>query len=214
MKLLTKKTTIALACAAVALATPSTSFAIRVCLKATANKTTGKVTFTKTTSSGSCPSGSTEIIDSDKLPPPSIIPSGTTVRGVTGGSGPSGTLTFVPISLPMPAPQPLTDENIIVANVTDLSDLLGGCTTTGCLSSAEAVKNRASCTGTFDNPTAAAGKLCIYVDVNFGGYDLEGQLLAKSTNPNGGSKSGVGFQWYTDVGVNSKVKASWAYRAP
>jgi len=190
------------------------SFAEKICLTSSLNSKTGKITVTKKTTATRCPSGSTEIFDTASLVASSTMASGETARGVVGGAGLSSILQFVPISLPKSAPVPIQDSDILIANVANLSDLTGNCSSSACASAVQQAKDNELCTGSFDAPTAPSGKLCVYVDVNYAGYDIESQLMAKSSNPNGGSRFGVGLQWRTFGGYNSKIKASWAYTAP
>ena len=194
------------------------AFAETLCLKTTAaqNKRTKKVnlkrSFKSVPSNEGCPRGFFSILDTASES--TELETGDTVKGVIGGAGVVGLLQFVPISLSKAAPSAIQSEDMVIARVPNLSDITGNCSGAGCLSAFESAKDASVCTGTFDNPTAPVGKLCVYVDVNYGAYDLEVQLMSKSTNPNGGSRFGGGLQWRTTSGYVSKIKANWAYTAP
>ena len=192
----------------------SPSYAEKICIASTLNKKSGKISVSKRTAPTKCPAGSTEILDTGSLGSSSSMVSGETVRGVVGGASTSALLQFVPISLPKAAPAPILNSDIFIAYTVNLSDITGNCTISTCLSESEKAKDAVVCGGSFDAPSAPAGKLCIYVDVNYAAYDIEGQLMAKTSNPNGGSSFGAGLQWNTRSGFNSKIKASWAYTAP
>lgn len=145
----------------------------------------------------------------------STIPSGTTVRGVIGGGGNSNTITFVTQSLQAPTSQPIKLHDVIIAHTQKLltycSTAYVGGSIANCLSGQELAKDHTKCTGTFDAPTAPAGKVCIYIDELYAGYDLEAESAAASVTE--GSLYGFVMQWHTE-GNYSKVKASWAYTAP
>lgn len=123
------------------------------------------------------------------------IPSGATVRGVWGTvqyTGPTNLYVTTGISLPAPAPVALTNESVNFA----ASDSL-------------AQDGDATCTGTYQNPTAPAGKVCIYPD--------------EYSTPGGTTESrGYGHTKYGFF-VNHKGTpgtdltggwGSWAYTAP
>ena len=145
------------------------------------------------------------------------LPAGTTVRGVIGGWGNHANLSFVTESLPAATSAAIKTTDMIIAHTPRLVTYCQDTYVNGmqdCLSATEFSKDETVCTGTFDNPTAPAGKVCIYVDVLFEGYDMEAQLVAAVANTSQGSPFGFGLQWYTTAGSTSKVKASWAYTAP
>ncbi len=144
------------------------------------------------------------------------LPSGTTVRGVVGGWGNTANLSFVTESLPASTTTAIKSQDMIIAHTPRLVSYCESTYVDGvedCLSADELAKDETVCTGSFDNPTAPAGKVCIYVDVMYMAYDLEAQLVAATANPAQGSPFGFGLQWFTASGT-SKVKATWAYTAP
>jgi hypothetical protein len=124
-----------------------------------------------------------------------VIPSGVTVVGEivwdTHGSTNTGTDAMA-VNLPGIAPVALTDETVNFAS--------------------DAADNDATCTGTATNPTAPAGKVCIYLDDSAGidvatleGYDgnlLPARAFTIYWNPNG------------TANLDEFLYASWAYTAP
>jgi hypothetical protein len=147
------------------------TFAEAICVKKIGRKTrSGTVSLqrsVKKVSSGeACPRGHFLLLDTQTLTPATELTQGDTIRGVVGGAGTSSILQFLPISLPTASPVAIMDEDILIANTSNLSDISGGCSGSGCLSEDQKSKNASVCSGNFDNPTAPAGKLCIYVDVN------------------------------------------------
>lgn len=217
---------------AVLLMTFPAAHADKLCLQVTVAKKTGKVS-TKKTIAPACPKGFTELVDTASFVGPQgaagasgargpsafdQLPSGTTVRGVIGGWGNQSNLAFFTQSLPASSSTAIKSSDMIIAHTPRLigfcEDSYGAGGITTCLSADELAKNETLCTGTFDNPTAPAGKVCIYPDVFFAGFDMEAQLVAASANPAEGSPFGFGLQWYTEPSSTSKLKASWAYTAP
>jgi hypothetical protein len=124
------------------------------------------------------------------------IPSGVTVTGeiLWDSHGPetSGISDAVAINLPGIAPVPLSDETVNFAS--------------------GAGDNDATCTGTPTNPTAPAGKVCIYLDDSAGidvasleGYEanlLPARAFTIYWSPN------------ATANLDEFLSASWAYTAP
>lgn len=127
-----------------------------------------------------------------------MIPPGTTVRGVWGDIQYTGnTRLYVTsgVSFPAEAPIPLTDSDVNFA----ASDPL-------------AKDGDPSCTGSYTEPTAPAGKVCIYVDE----YSRPGG----TTESRGyASPRGNRFGFYINHKGTPGVDltggwGSWAYTAP
>jgi hypothetical protein len=125
-----------------------------------------------------------------------VIPSGVTVTGeiLWDSHGTTNSIVVsdgVAINLPGIAPVALTDETVNFAS--------------------GAGDNDATCTGTPTNPTAPAGKVCIYLDSSAGidvasleGY--EGNVLPARA---------FTIYWTPDgTDLDEFVSASWAYTAP
>jgi hypothetical protein len=150
------------------------------------------------------------------------VRSGATVKGVIGGDFPAipaGPSTDCPnncswagyASLPFPAPNLLTDADVLVDNTTWVSGDTGQ--TQPVLSSSES-GSPAACTGTVANPTAPAGKVCIYIAGGDNADDVAGYSVVPGT---GGSQFGFKLHWVsTGPGSanNTFIDAVWAYHAP
>jgi hypothetical protein len=139
------------------------------------------------------------------------IPSGTTVRGVWGGRYPSpnpnafNNSYLLTYSFPVPAPVGLTQAQVATAppgdNVPNNSDI------------------DPTCTGSLDNPTAPAGKVCIYVDQSkLVNAQVAGFNMSVSDSPTGQDKLGfiVRIIDKGTVGATAAQRAqgTWAYTAP
>jgi hypothetical protein len=123
------------------------------------------------------------------------IPSGTTVRGqATWDVSPasSGTQDGFSVALPGIAPVPLTDANVNFAPPA----LIGVTPDTD-----------AACTGTVENPTAPAGKVCIYI------YGAIGMLNLEGGAPTYLADHGFEITWLLDSD-DVYLYATWAYTAP
>ena len=148
--------------------------------------------------------------------------SGRTVRGVIGGdfpaipAGPSTECTnncswAGYASLPFPARAALTDDDVLVDNTTWVSGDTGQTQPT--LSSSES-GSPAACTGSVANPTAPAGKVCIYIAGGDNAEDVAGYSVVPGT---GGSKYGFKLHWVSTgpgSAQNTFIDAVWAYTAP
>ena len=127
----------------------------------------------------------------------STIPSGVTVTGVFGTSSitpaATGALAIDDVSFPAPAPAPVgeTDVNFAADTAPETSD------------------DDASCTGTSANPTAPAGKVCLYTLQLGGGGSFYGQGA-------GGTAGRLGFkvEGVNPAGGTLYLEGSWAYTAP
>ncbi len=117
------------------------------------------------------------------------LASGKTEIGIIGGRFQNGPTAASPMSIavtfPLLAPVALSGSNIQVAPT-------------------------ANCTGSTDNPTAAAGFVCIYPDVVVSAAGIAGD-----TGVNGDQKLGFELDWETTAAnQQSSVRAEWAYTAP
>jgi hypothetical protein len=119
-----------------------------------------------------------------------IAPGETVIGAFSGGDGGAGTAR-IGLSLPRPAPAPLHSSNISVAGG---DDGLGS-----------------GCSGSATNPTAPAGKACIYatdmtgVNSSFGGSAVD--------DGSGEGASRAGFQ-AVFTGSFGFIWGTWAYTAP
>lgn len=124
-----------------------------------------------------------------------VIPSGVTVTGVAGfdasTTGSEGTDRVV-VNLPGVAPQDLHFDSVNFAP------------------HPHALDDDAECTGSTTNPTAPAGKLCIYLDSRYNASQFSGTVA-------GLADRGFMIQFTpttTEVGMDYRFNASWAYTAP
>ncbi len=121
--------------------------------------------------------------------------SGETVRGVIGLSEPTGAGEEFRVleTLPVPAPVPLTDANVIVDGP---------------------YEGAAVCEGSFTSPSAPPGRLCIYevnAAVGMNAEDEEGTAAAFNA---GAVPWGFGLRVYATAAGDIEFYASWAYTAP
>ncbi len=143
--------------------------------------------------------------------------SSSTVRGVTGGTFTSRTGDPAAVSssgAPSPAKGDLYGVTISVASKGGLPEsqigVLGG------------ENEKAECVGTFKNPTAPPGFVCVYLDLddsvniyqgmNSSGVVVtgEGNALAQAA-PIGSGKFGVSLTWYAAAPGPSTLYATYAY---
>jgi len=150
--------------------------------------------------------------------------SGRTVRGVIGGdfpaipAGPSTECTnncswAGYASLPFPARVALTDSDVLV-DVTTWTCGDNPCDQTQPVASSSESGSAAACTGSVANPTAPAGKVCIYVAGGDNAEDVAGYSVVPGT---GGSPYGFKLHWVSTGPGNSQntfIDAVWAYTAP
>jgi hypothetical protein len=120
----------------------------------------------------------------------SNLQSGETVRGVIiGTTTGQGGLQAVSASLPIPAPVALDNGHVSVNGID------------------ESAANE--CTGTYTNPTAAAGFACIYL--NFQQNTSAEQGFVPFGEP---TRFGLGLAWTVTAASPSFIEGSWAYTAP
>ena len=136
------------------------------------------------------------------------VPSKETVTGVigatvqsptTGASSTDASFGFKPITS-------LLSTDIIVGST---SQLIAGCagSATNCLSSEE-VSGTTNCTGSVSNPTAPAGKICVY-PTNV----VNANQIRAYADPENGSLHGFTISWNAVTPGTSAVDAVWAYTA-
>ena len=136
------------------------------------------------------------------------VPSKETVTGVIGGSiqaAGSGTWS-TDASFGFKPATSLLSTDIIVSSS---SQLTSGCSgsATNCLSSEE-VTGSVNCTGSVSNPTAPAGKLCVY-PTNV----VNANQIRAFADPESGSTHGFTVSWNAINSGTSTVDAVWAYTA-
>jgi hypothetical protein len=135
------------------------------------------------------------------------VPSGSTIRGVVGGDFHNYDAFIhdfaVDVTLPIPAANALRDDSVFV-NVASWQG-------TGGQTPPTTTDTDPGCTGTPANPTAPAGKVCIYVSSANRAVDLAGYsvLFGAGTSP-----YGFKLKWDTTATVGDTfVDATWAYTA-
>jgi hypothetical protein len=135
------------------------------------------------------------------------VPSGQTIRGAVGGdfhAHDADASDFgVDVTLPMPAANPLGDDEVNV-NVAGQQQDPGQ-------TPATTTDVDAGCTGTPANPIAPAGEVCIYVSGADHAFDLQGYSVMF-----GAEESPYGFKlkWNVSQEGDTFVDATWAYTAP
>jgi hypothetical protein len=107
------------------------------------------------------------------------------------------------VTLPMPAPVGLSDGDVFV-NVDGWQGSEGQTKPT-------TTDTNAGCNGTPANPTAPAGKVCIYVSGADHAFNLSGYSVLFDT---GASKYGFKLKWDASQSGDTFVDATWAYTAP
>ena len=126
------------------------------------------------------------------------IPSGTTVTGAWGivdDAAGAGELKFVYASFPLPSPVGLGDASV---------NFKAGTPT--------ATDGDASCTGTSANPTAPAGKVCLYQG-GLGNANVAG-LAGFQYDTAADSKQGFGVRATSTAAGLVVARGAWAYTAP
>jgi hypothetical protein len=135
------------------------------------------------------------------------VPSAQTIHGAIGGDFHAFDSTAsdfgVDMTLPMPAPVGLSDNEVFV-NVDGWQNAGGQTPPT-------TTDTNAGCTGTPQNPTAAAGMVCIYVSGADHAFNLAGYSVLFGT---GASKYGFKLKWDASQIGDTFVDATWAYKAP
>lgn len=147
-----------------------------------------------------------------------IIPTGTTIKGVGGLmsiSNESSFTTYASTSFNALLPNKLLSEDIIIARAEALDNYANcGSPNYVCLSDYEKAKNASGCTGTFQNPTAPSGKVCIYFNPNgfYATYKnlIEGRVSTDNANFIFRPSFGILL-----TGSNlAQGNYTWAYTAP
>jgi hypothetical protein len=167
-----------------------------------------------------------------------VLPTGKTVRGAIGGDFQvtGGALTDWGIigSLPLAAPAPIQDTDVIVVIVNDAATGWGSNndspadvlptespgnlskrTDTGvnsCADPAAPVARTPCCPGSTIDPRAAAGKVCIYVSGGTNVVNLQGTSVLNG--PTGASPHGFKLNWENSGLGETYIDAVWAYTAP
>jgi hypothetical protein len=140
----------------------------------------------------------------------STVPSGQTLHGAVGGDfhnfDATQSVDFgTDVTLPMKAANNLSDTDVAV-NVAGWTNQ-GGQTAPSSSDSGDA-----ACTGNPANPTAPAGKVCIYVSGADNAQNLAGQSVLAGT---GASPYGFKLKWdASGTQGDTFVDATWAYTAP
>ena len=154
------------------------------------------------------PAGTQGIRGADGVSGFGPIPSGTTIHGVVGNFGSisgygilSSYSSFAGL-----APSALTDLDVIVKATRAVTDSCQNLT--DCLDSEE-LSAQGFCTGSAENPSAPAGKVCIYPTNFINVYGLHAITV-------GNGKYGFGINWAGDRTLlsYSVFDAVWAYTAP
>ena len=135
------------------------------------------------------------------------VPSGETIRGAIGADyhayDDSASDFGIDVTLPMPAPVALGDDDVFV-NVSHWQGADGQTEPT-------TADTNAGCTGTPDNPTAPAGKVCIYVAGADHAFNLSGYSVRFGDEK---SKYGFKLKWDASQKGDTFIDAVWAYKAP
>ncbi len=165
------------------------------------------------------------------------LPSGKTVHGAIGMDlQATGALNDFGIiaELPIAAPAPIKDTDVIVvivdaaatgwgANNDSPPDVLPTESNSNhnkrtdtminsCASASAPVATTPCCPGTTVAPTAAAGKVCIYVSGGTNVVNLHGTSILNG--PTGASPNGFKMNWENTGAGESYIDAVWAYTAP
>jgi hypothetical protein len=138
------------------------------------------------------------------------LASNRTIRGAVGGDFHAYTNEAVDfgidVTLQIPAANALGDDQVFV-NVAGWQGDVGQTPPT-------TTDTDPGCTGNPTNPTAAAGKVCVYVSEADDALNLEGSSVLFGT---GASPYGFKLKWDTPAvvgGTDTFVDATWAYTAP
>jgi len=135
------------------------------------------------------------------------VPSGRTIRGAVGGDfDAAAALTDwgVIVSLPSKARNALSDDEVFINVAGWQSGDVGQVQPT-------TTDTDAGCTGTPANPTAPAGKVCIYVAGGDNAQDVNGYSVLPGT---GASPYGFKLKWENTGTGDTFIDAVWAYTAP
>ena len=137
----------------------------------------------------------------------SPVPSGRTIHGAVGGDfhafDSSASDFGIDVTLPIPAANALGDDAVFV-NVLGWQNAGGQTAPT-------TTDTDVGCTGNPANPTAPAGKVCIYVSGADHAFNLNGYSVLFGT---GASPYGFKLKWDASTTGDTFVDATWAYTAP
>jgi hypothetical protein len=135
------------------------------------------------------------------------VPSHQTIRGAVGGDFHAFDSTAsdfgIDVTLPVPARNALSDDDVFV-NV-------AGWQNAGGQTAPTTSDTSPGCTGSPTNPTAPAGKVCIYVSGADHAFNLSGYSVLAGT---GASPYGFKLKWDASTTGDTFVDATWAYTAP
>jgi hypothetical protein len=141
-----------------------------------------------------------------------VVPRGQTIRGAIGADFDASAATLpsdwgVVGSLPSRARNYLTDNDVYV----NVAGWQGSAGQVRPVLDPDEVATSASCTGTRSNPTAPAGKVCIYVTGGDNATAVNGYSIVPGT---GGNPYGFKLAWTSANAGDTFIDAVWAYRAP
>jgi hypothetical protein len=135
------------------------------------------------------------------------VPSGRTIRGAVGGDFDAAASVLdwgVILSLPAKARAALSDDDVFVNVAGWTSGDVGQVQPT-------TTDTDAGCDGSPANPTAPAGKVCIYVAGGDNAEDVQGYSVLPGT---GASPYGFKLKWTNTATGDTFIDAVWAYQAP
>jgi hypothetical protein len=135
------------------------------------------------------------------------VPSGRTIRGAVGGDFDAAAVVLdwgVITSLPAKAANSLSDSDVFINVSGWQSGAVGQVQPT-------TTDANAGCTGTPANPTAPAGKVCIYVAGGDNATDVQGYSVLPGI---GASPYGFKLKWTNATTGDTFIDAVWAYQAP
>jgi hypothetical protein len=135
------------------------------------------------------------------------LPSGKTIHGVVGADfhafDNSESDFGTDVTFPVPAPAGVSDDEVFV-DVSGWQDAGGQTQPT-------TSDTDPGCTGSPADPTAPAGKVCIYVSGADHAFNLAGDSVLFGT---GASPYGFKLKWDASESGDTFVDATWAYTAP
>lgn len=139
------------------------------------------------------------------------LPTGKTIVGVIGGDFQQDDTNLgdwrVLASLPISAPAALKEEDVLIQNNDKVdNDCLGE----PCVAASELAKP-AVCTGSFANPSAPQGKLCIYTLSSVNARSL--RSFPVPLNPDAPAR-GISVSWSVMGPGDTFFNGIWAYTAP
>lgn len=135
------------------------------------------------------------------------VPSGRTIKGAIGGDFDAAAAITdwgVIVSLPANARNALSDDDVFINVAGWQSGDAGQVQPT-------TTDTNAGCTGSPTNPTAPAGKVCIYVAGGDNAQDVNGYSALPGT---GASPYGFKLKWENAGTGDTFIDAVWAYTAP